>query len=67
MKQQQDPEKYFSMNEFVMCDTAYEPSWICVSAFKCVVGNGLVLEPNKTLLNTVLAKPRVGCEHTMGL
>eukprot|EP00804_Cyclotella_cryptica_P026919 CCRYP_014745-RA/>CCRYP_014745-RA protein AED:0.31 eAED:0.52 QI:0/0/0/1/0/0/2/0/120 len=50
-----------------MCDTAYEPSWFCVPAFKCVVGDGLHLHPHKTLFNTVLAKPRVVCEHTMGL
>jgi hypothetical protein len=67
MKQHRDPEEYFSANEFIMCDTAYEPSWFCVPAFKCASGDGLVLDPNKALFNTVLAKPRVGCEHTMGL
>eukprot|EP00804_Cyclotella_cryptica_P003163 CCRYP_013785-RB/>CCRYP_013785-RB protein AED:0.13 eAED:-0.04 QI:0/-1/0/1/-1/1/1/0/414 len=67
MKQHRDPGSYFSENEFIMCDTAYEPSWFCVPAFKCVVGDGLHLHPHKTLFNTVLAKPRVVCEHTMGL
>eukprot|EP00804_Cyclotella_cryptica_P026266 CCRYP_019838-RA/>CCRYP_019838-RA protein AED:0.13 eAED:0.14 QI:50/0/0/1/0/0/2/0/236 len=67
MKQHRDPESYFSENAFVMCDTAYEPSWFCEPAFKCVAGDGLHLHPHKTLFNTVLAKPRVVCEHTMGL
>eukprot|EP00804_Cyclotella_cryptica_P028979 CCRYP_012398-RA/>CCRYP_012398-RA protein AED:0.39 eAED:0.39 QI:0/0/0/1/0/0/2/0/72 len=52
MKQHRDPESYFSENEF-------EPSWFCVPASKCVVGDGLDLHPQKTLFNTVLAKPRV--------
>eukprot|EP00804_Cyclotella_cryptica_P029958 CCRYP_013419-RB/>CCRYP_013419-RB protein AED:0.20 eAED:0.10 QI:0/0/0/1/0/0/2/0/363 len=52
-----------------MCEKARDriPSWFCVPAFKCVVGDGLHLHPHKTLFNTVLAKPRVVCEHTMGL
>ena len=55
-----------SLNEFVMCDIAYEPNWMFVPAFKCIVGDGLVLHPLKTLFNTVLAKPHVGCDHDMG-
>ena len=61
------PENYFSENEFIMCDTAYEPSWFCVPAYKCATGDGLLIHPDKSVLNTVLAKPRVKCEHTMGL
>jgi hypothetical protein len=57
MKQHRDPERYFSENEFIMRDTEYLPSWFCVPAFKCVVGDGLQHCPHKALFNTVLAKP----------
>ena len=67
MKQHRDPESYFSENEFIMCDTAYEPSWFCVSAFKSIIGGGFQLHPHKTLFINVLAKAQVICEHTMGL
>ena len=67
MKQHRDLESYFSENKFIMCDTAYKPSWFCAPALKCVVGDGLQRHPHKTLFNTVLAKPWVVCEHTMGL
>jgi hypothetical protein len=66
MKQHRGPESSFSKNEFIMCDTAYEPAWFCVPAFKCLVGDGLQLHTHNTLFNTVLAK-RVVCEHTMRL
>jgi len=67
MKQHRNPESYLSENEFIMHDTAYEPSWFCVPTFECVVGDGLQLHPHKTLFNNVLAKLQVVCEHTMGL
>jgi hypothetical protein len=67
MQQYREPENYFLGYEFIMCDTAYEPSWFCVPAFKSAVGNGLQLHPDKNLFNNAIAKPRVTCEHTMGL
>lgn len=45
MDQFQNPQKYFSPLECVMCDTAYEPTWFYVPAFKCLVGDGLMLHP----------------------
>ena len=67
MNQYQVPEDFFSPLEYVICDTAYEPTSLCVSAFKCVSGDGLIMHPDKTLFNTILAKPRVWAEHMMGL
>ena len=58
---------FLSPLEYVICDTAYEPTSFCVPAFKCVSGNGLIMHPDKTIYNTILAKPRVWAEHTMGL
>ena len=60
-------QHYPAENEFIMCDTAYKPSWFYVPAYKYATGDGLLLHPDKSLLNTVLAKPRVKCKHTMGL
>ena len=67
MKQYQVPEDFFSPLEYVICDTACEPTSFCVPAFKCVSGDWLIMHPDTTLFNTMLAKPRVRAEHTMGL
>ena len=46
MMQYQVPEDFFSPLEYVICDTAYEPTSFCVPAFKCVSGDG----PSCTLI-----------------
>lgn len=65
--QYQVPEIFFSPMEYAIYDTAYEPTSFCVRTLKCVSGDGLLMHHDKTLFNTILAKPRVGAEHTMGL
>ena len=62
-----NPTKYFSPKEYVLADTAYEPTWFCIPAFKCIGGNHLALPPDKTEFNFCLARPRVQSEHVMGI
>ena len=35
----QNPKEYFSPNEYVLTDTAYEPTWFCFPIYKCIGGN----------------------------
>ena len=62
-----NPTEYFSPKEYVLADTAYEPTWFCIPAFKCIGGNHLALPPDKTEFNFCLARPRVQSEHVMGI
>ena len=62
----QNPTLYFSPNEYVLTDTAFEPTWFCIPAYKCIGGNHLLLPPDKTEFNFCLARPRVRSEHVMG-
>lgn len=62
-----NPKDYFDSNEYVLTDTAYEPDWFCIPAYKCMSGNHLMLPPNKTEFNFCLARPQVKGEHVMGI
>ncbi len=62
-----NPKEYFDSNEYVLTDTAYEPDWFCIPAYKCISGNHSILPPNKTEFNFCLARPRVKGEHVMGI
>ena len=65
MRQNQKPEEYFGENEYIMGDTAFKPSSICISAYKCE--EGFYQDPDKERFNHVLSSPRVISEHTMGI
>ena len=58
---------FFSQGEYLVADTAYEPSEHVVPAFKSSPGMGLRQTPEKQLFNLCLSSPRVTAEHTMGL
>lgn len=65
MKQNQKSHKYFGPREYVIGDTAFEPSDICVSAYKC--DPGFYQDCDKQNFNSCMSTPRVIGEHTMGL
>ena len=62
-----NPTQYFLPSEYVLTDTAFEPTWFCIPAYKCIGGNHLLLPPDKTEFNFCLARPRVRSEHVMGI
>ena len=65
MPQSQSPEKYFTSLEYVLCDTAFEPSDHAIPSYKCLTG--FVQDRDEELFNTALGSPRVISEHTMGI
>ena len=67
MVQCQRPSDFFSPGEYIVADTAYEPSNEVIPAFKSSPGMGLLQTPDKQMFNLCLASPRVTAEHTMGL
>jgi hypothetical protein len=67
MRQCQRPGDFFSPGEFVVADTAYEPSNEVIPAFKSSPGMGLLQPTDKQTFNLCLASPRVTAEHTVGL
>ena len=60
-----EPEKYFSMCEYILADTAFAPSNHCVPSYKCVTGTRLPVDEEH--FNDALATPRVSSEHTIGM
>ena len=65
MKQNQKSEDYFLAFEYILGDTAFEPSIICIPAYRSE--DGYYRDPDKEKFNHVLSSPRVISEHTMGL
>ncbi len=65
MKPNHQADKYFSPQEYVLADTAFEPSDNCIPAYKNDAA--FHLDPDKVKFNTALSSPRVITEHTMGL
>jgi hypothetical protein len=65
MKQNQQAHKYFSDLEYLLGDTAFEPSEICIPAYKC--DPGFFQDRDHQHFNRCMATPRVITEHTMGL
>mgnify|MGYP006169553629 CR=1 FL=1 len=55
----------FSPLQYVLCDTAFEPSDIAVAAYKCQAG--FVQDRDEQMFNTCMSSPRVITEHTMGI
>ena len=58
-----EKEKYFSPLQYVIMDTAFEPSDICVPTYK----KQPVPDPDKEKFNTTVAKYRVKSEHLNGI
>ena len=65
MKQNQKSDQYFGPTEYVLCDTAFESSDVCVSAYKHDAG--FFTDPVKQHFNDIMSPPRVITEHTMGM
>ena len=65
MDQCQRPELYFSDVEYLLCDTAFEPSNYVIPAYKAQPG--FVQDQDEQKFNTCLASPRVISEHVMGV
>ena len=61
----QTPERFFTDLEYVLCDTAYEPSQHAIPAYKSLTG--FRQDEDEQLFNTALARPRVISEHVMGM
>ena len=58
-------EDFFSAIEFLIGDTAFEPSDIMVSAYKNVPG--VPMPRDSCTLNSAVSSPRVRSEHTIGI
>ena len=58
-----EKEKYFSPLQYVIMDTAFEPSDVCVPTYK----KQPVPDPDKEKFNTTVAKYRVKSEHLNGI
>ena len=57
----------FSEEEFIGCDTAFEPSWFCISTYKSANDDKYTLPANKYLFNRVMDSPFVIAEHKRGI
>ena len=55
----------FGQHEYLLGDSAYNPSLVMIPAFKSPAGG--FLDHNKSVFNDLLKKPRVKTEHTIGL
>lgn len=60
------PERYFSNAEILLGDSAYTPRKNMVSVYKKGYGEPR-LSANKEQFNTVISRPRVSSEHTIGI
>ena len=65
MNQSQRPELYFSDIEYILCDTAFEPSNHAVSSYRAQPR--FVQDHVEELFNKCMASPRVISEHIMGI
>ncbi|KAL7520303.1 hypothetical protein ACHAWX_005032 [Stephanocyclus meneghinianus] len=65
MIQNQKAGDFFSPLQYVLCDTAFEPSDIAIAAYKCQAG--FVQDRDEQMFNTCMSSPRVITEHTMGI
>ena len=55
----------FSPLQYVLCDTAFEPSDIAIAAYKCQAG--FVQDRVDQIFNKCMSSPHVITEHTMGV
>jgi hypothetical protein len=66
-KQNKYSDKSLSTSEYVLCDTAFEPSNICIRAYKTDAAIHQSQSAKKVKFNKAISPPRVITEHTMGL
>jgi DDE superfamily endonuclease len=59
------PHDYFSKQQYLLGDSAYENHWFMVSSYKC--HKGMTLSRPEETFNTALARPRITAEHTIGM
>jgi hypothetical protein len=57
-------QNYFGAHEYLLADSAYVPGPHVVPAFKASAGRR---DPQKNAFNERLSRPRVKCEHCIGL
>ncbi len=62
MRPYQKEDEYFSPTEYIICDTAFEPSPFCIPVFSTDIG--FVQLAGKQLSNHTLSKPHASSEHT---
>jgi DDE superfamily endonuclease len=60
-----EPDKYFSNNQYLLGDSAFENSLFMVSSYKCP--KGMELGRQEESFNRALSKPRISAEHTIGM
>ena len=59
--------EYFAVFEYIIGDTAFDPSEIMVSAYKCNPGYFEPDDDDECIFNRVISKPRVSSEHVNGM
>jgi hypothetical protein len=60
-------EEFFSVYEYIIGDTAFDPSENMVPAYKANPGFNEPEDLDESLLNKVISKPRVSSEHVNGM
>ena len=65
MLQNQKAGDFFSPLQYVLGDTAFEPSNIAIAAYRCQ--KGFVQDRDEQMVNTCMTTPCVITEHTMGI
>ena len=60
------PERYFSVGDVLLGDSAYTPRKNMVSVYKKGYGEPR-LSASKEQFNTIISRPRVSSEHTIGI
>jgi hypothetical protein len=60
-----DPNKFFSKNEYLLGDSAFQVGPHLVPAFK--TAKGVNMNPNEAAFNLLLSSPRVKSEHCIGI
>jgi hypothetical protein len=60
-------EEYFTVYQYIIGDTAFDPSENVVPAYKANPNKAEPDDPDERLLNKVISKPRVSSEHVNGM
>lgn len=59
--------EYFTVLEYIIGDTAFDPSEVMAPAYKALPGCTEPVDPDERLFNKVISKPRVSSEHVNGM
>jgi hypothetical protein len=60
-------EKYFTVFEYIITDTAFDPGENVLPAYKAMPGQTFPEDEDEKLFNTVISPPRVSSEHVNGI